>query len=205
MRQGGLSTTAAFVRLDFARIFGTALNRAEIATGKAPLYATWEWHSGDAFSNEWLRGTIANPDGELSMTLEHLGGRQVVRLLATFPHFGGVRYWFECPHTFRRCRVLYRPTNSEHAGYACKSAWRIHYACQHESDVDRARRKSVKIRERLWPHVGGDVTIPADQLPKPKWMRWRTFNRLVAECLEADAVMNDYSLRHFGCRLDWFS
>lgn len=89
-------------------------------------------------------------------------------------HLGGTRPWFLCPNLGcgRRVAILYcRGT------FACRRCHRITYASSNEGDGDRAARRALRIRARLsW-----DATIMCSHAPKPKWMRWRTYDRLLAE------------------------
>jgi len=97
-----------------------------------------------------------------------------VRLTWTATPFGGTRPWFVCPGSGcgRRVAILYGGMV-----FACRHCHRLAYACQSEDASSRAIRRADKIRGRLgWePGVANGVGA------KPKWMRWRTFERLVAE------------------------
>ena len=59
--------------------------------------------------------------------------------------FGGHRCFFICPFTARRCEVIY------YAGgrFGSREAQRLTYAVQGMDDVSRARRKTIKLRDRL--------------------------------------------------------
>lgn len=49
-----------------------------------------------------------------------------VNITTTRPHFGGTRYWWECPHCRRRCGVLYG-----RGYYLCRQCHDLTYAsCQ---------------------------------------------------------------------------
>ena len=63
----------------------------------------------------------------------------VINTQRTFPHFGGVRYWFTCPRCGRRVRILYYPPNGD--GFACRICWKITYKSSNESHMyDRLYR-----------------------------------------------------------------
>jgi hypothetical protein len=106
-----------------------------------------------------------------------------VYLETTRPHFGGLRWWFICPHQNRRVRALYLPLGGRH--FWCRRAYGLDYASQRESEYDRAIRRARKLYHRL----GGD---PADdQYPeKPKGMRWTTYKLLMDKLLAADEVVD---------------
>jgi hypothetical protein len=95
-----------------------------------------------------------------------------VYLATTRPHFGGLRWWFLCPHLNRRVRKLYLPLGGRH--FWSRRAYRLAYASQRETVHDRAMRRARKLYLRL----GGD---PADDTypHKPTRMRWITYNRLM--------------------------
>lgn len=88
-------------------------------------------------------------------------------------HYGGERVWFRCPCCYSRVAILYSSGQ-----FACRRCHRLAYACQRETDADRAARRADKIRERLgWP----EGILNGSGWRKPKWMRWRTYYRLVRQ------------------------
>lgn len=97
-----------------------------------------------------------------------------VQLDWTECHFGGRRAWFLCPARgcSRRVAVLYGG-----GLFACRNCYRLAYPSQREATHDRAVRRAEKIRERL----GWEPGILNGPGCKPKWMRWRTYERLVGE------------------------
>src|SRR5262249_21329043 len=121
----------------------------------------------------------------------------------TRPHFGGLRWWFVCPHLNRRVRKLYLPLGGRH--FWSRRAYELVYASQRETKFDRALRRARKLRLRL----GGD---PADdEYPdKPPRMRWATYNRLmdrICACwvnrFERGPATNGASRVVVAARLDW--
>jgi hypothetical protein len=62
--------------------------------------------------------------------------------------------------------------------FACRQRWgqQVAYISQCLGRVDRAHRGKAKINSRLYA-VGGLDPDGWDFPPKPKWMRWRTYNR----------------------------
>jgi len=95
-----------------------------------------------------------------------------VRLDWTACHFGGNRAWFRCPRCNRRVAMLYGG-----GVFACRHCHQLAYDCQRETAGDRATRQADKLRERL----GWEAGILNGNGWKPKWMRWRTFERLSAK------------------------
>ena len=88
-------------------------------------------------------------------------------------HFGGMRTWLLCPRCSRRGAVLYGHAER----FLCRHCYRLPCASQGESHSDRMARKARKIRRRLG--ATDNLLEPIDV--KPKGMRWKTFERLVAE------------------------
>jgi len=87
-------------------------------------------------------------------------------------HLGGSRAWFLCParECGRRVAILYGGTI-----YACRRCHRLAYDSTREDAGDRTTRCADRIRARL----GWEAGILNGKGPKPKGMRWRTFERLV--------------------------
>jgi hypothetical protein len=97
-----------------------------------------------------------------------------VQLDWTECNFGGRRAWFLCPASgcSRRVAILYGG-----ALFACRHCYQLAYPSQREAAHDRAMRRAEKIRERL----GWEPGILNRSGCKPKWMRWRTYERLSDE------------------------
>jgi len=89
-------------------------------------------------------------------------------------HFGGFQWFFICPITNRRASTLWMPPGARR--FASRYAWprSVAYASQFEAPSDRAWRGKRKIKNRLIADLDPDEwELP----PKPKWMRWATYNR----------------------------
>jgi hypothetical protein len=54
-----------------------------------------------------------------------------VYLAPTRPHFGGLRWWFVCPHLIRRVRQLYLPLGGRH--FWSRRAYELAYASQRQT------------------------------------------------------------------------
>ena len=89
-------------------------------------------------------------------------------------HLGGRRAWFLCPARGcgRRVAILFGGSI-----FACRHCHKLAYACQRETDDDRAMRRADTIRRRL----GWGAGIANPEGGKPKGMHWRTFEWLKAE------------------------
>ena len=97
-----------------------------------------------------------------------------VRIVLTPCNLGGSRAWFICPAAGcgRRVAILYGGSI-----FACRNCYQLAYASAREDPGDRAARRADRIRARL----GWEPGILNSNGTKPKWMRWHTFERLVAE------------------------
>jgi len=84
--------------------------------------------------------------------------------------------------------------------FASRHAWRrqVAYASQFETWEGRALRMAQRLRTKLagpdW--AGLDGTDP----PKPKWMRWRTYNRIMDRCDRYEEIA-DRALIMLGAKL----
>lgn len=98
--------------------------------------------------------------------------------------YGGRRPWFVCPGVTdgracgRRVAKLYIAGRY----FLCRRCQGLTYESQREDEANRARTRAQNIRRRL----GGDPSLITPLPPKPKWMRWRTYERLRQEALDAE-------------------
>jgi len=97
-----------------------------------------------------------------------------VRIVRTPCHLGGSRAWFMCPAVGcgRRVAILYGGRI-----FACRHCYRLAYASAREDAGNRTARRADRLRARL----GWQPGILNGNGTKPKWMRWRTFERLTAK------------------------
>jgi hypothetical protein len=103
---------------------------------------------------------------------------QRITLMSCPRHFGGRQWYFMCPYMNRRVSVLWMPPGARY--FACRQRWgrSVAYLSQCLGREDRAERGKTKINSRLCS-VGGFNPDDWNYPPKPKWMRWRTYNRLI--------------------------
>jgi len=97
--------------------------------------------------------------------------RYKVRLEATPQPFGGVRWRFRCPRTGRRAVCLRLPLGGHQ--FWSRHAYGLGYASQREDRRGRAQLQAQK----LYAALGGDGHWMDGAPPKPKWMRWATYER----------------------------
>lgn len=168
---GGRATTESYRRLDVRRL---ARDGALVPGASARI----AWSIGGEPAGS-LR-TLATPEGVvLDYSSREYGGdwqarNYLVRIEHTGCGLGGSRPWFLCPARgcTRRVAILYGGPV-----FACRHCHRLAYPSTRESVGDRATRRADRIRDRL----GWEPGILNGSGDKPKWMRWRTFERLTAE------------------------
>ena len=83
-----------------------------------------------------------------------------------------------------------------------REAYGLGYACQRETKLDRRMRRARKLHRA----IGGDGQAIGQEWdpPKPKWMRWRRYERKLTEWRaageKANAVCTVEAMRRFGFR-----
>ena len=151
---------------------------------------TWSWTgTGERIADITMvvdtsdeRGTIylqfvsRNP-----ATGERTETDQPIRLTTIEQPFGGRRWYAICPYSGAWCSKLYLPPGA--TKFAARAAWRrLAYKVQREAPYDQALRRAFRLRARLGDHRGGI----GDPIPKPRWMRWRTYESRLAEIERAE-------------------
>jgi hypothetical protein len=108
--------------------------------------------------------------------------------------FGGLRWFAICPATGHRASKLYSLGG---AGFHTRKRYRgVAYRTQRApKPIDRVlmRRDRILVRKLK----GKDP----DWVPKPKWMRWKTYNRWLSQLNQAEARLDghiDGILRRIG-------
>jgi hypothetical protein len=125
-----------------------------------------------------LKYRIRGSDGEWETRLQR------IRLIYTVPHYGGRRWWMECPESAVRVLKLYLPAGG--TLFASRTTWGLTYRSQRNTRRDRAFERLFALQRRLGcPEEWGQP------ISRPKGMWRRTYERLQrhyrdldAECLE---------------------
>lgn len=127
-------------------------------------------------------------EGWFRIQLQNLDQR--IALEPVSRHFGGRQWYFVCPHTNRRACVLWLPPGAH--SFACRQKWRgqVAYASQFLDRTNRAHHGQAKIKSRLCSKGGFDPE-EWDFPPKPKWMRWGTYNRAEKAFDRYEAILNE--------------
>ena len=135
----------------------------------------WQWSDGErVVASVLVRAQLDSI--VLDYRYRTAGGRwtneeYAVTVERTRTRFGGDRPWFICPAAScgRRVAILYGG-----AIFACRQCRHLAYGSSRENARDRAIRAAEKLRGRL----GWKAGIANAEGDRPKWMRWRTFQKL---------------------------
>lgn len=158
-----------------------------------PFSWVWRTNGGD----EAGRATIQVSGGHLRLSYSWQGREfeNTFAFIKTPCHFGGVRWWFQCPQCDERCAKLF--FNRRNGRYACRLCVGITYYSQCEDAMDRAWRKQNKLERKL-----------GEYLMKPKGMHQTThtciFNQIQACERQRDDLLYRYAkrlgvLNHLKC------
>ena len=101
---------------------------------------------------------------------------------STWPHFGGCRWWFICPLTGRRTANLYLANGADR--FAARDVYRVAYASQNNSMLNRSHAHQARLYAKLGQTY---VAFQQGPPPRPKWMRRKTYQRLLGELALAEA------------------
>ncbi len=107
--------------------------------------------------------------------------REFVTFTYTTAGFGP-RARFQCPGCGQ-------PSDGPYLGvkhYRCRLCLRLTYLSQYDAAYERARDRAHKLKRKCDP----SAKVADERFPlKPKWMRWRTYDRMRAR---HDALMQRY-------------
>ena len=153
--------------------------RGFIKTGAftGPVEIAWkEKYTGDEIASGLITADMSGIEGWFRIKLGQLDQR--IMLTTKRRHFGGRQWYFVCPYTNRPASVLWKPPGAQ--SFASRQKWKrqVAYASQFMDRVARGHQGAATIKSRLCS-VGGFDPNEWDLPPKPKWMRWRTYNRMV--------------------------
>jgi hypothetical protein len=166
--------------------------RGLIAPGSAtgPHSIGWVDSNGQEIASGWIS---ADMEGETEgwVHIRNDNFDQRITLSASPCHYGGRKWFFLCPVMNRRASVLWLPRGAEQ--FASRHAWpgQVAYRSQFMTAMDRAYLGMERIKRRLI----GDLDPQEWHLPpKPKWMRWKTYQRLIERFERYEAALDAGSL-----------
>jgi hypothetical protein len=144
-------------------------------------------YTGEPIAEARFRANLGPQEGQLEIRLN--GTLQTIVLTPRPRHFGGYQWYFVCPVMNVCCSVLWRPPGASR--FCSRHAWgrrRVAYRSQFLDADNRAHRGKAKIKAKLIADLDPDEwELP----PKPKWMRWKTYNRLEARFDRYEAQLED--------------
>jgi len=153
-----------------------------------PRRISWSYAGEETAAAEILFDMQGAQEGWLELDLGYL--KQRIILVAQLRHFGGQQWYFVCPYMNRYVSVLWRPPGAR--SFGCRERWRrqVAYVSQFLDRDNRAHRGQAKIKSKLCT-AGGFDPDEWDFPPKPKWMRWRTYNQAEQKFDHYEAVLDE--------------
>lgn len=151
----------------------------------------WWSRGGEVFAWINYEVTIYDAlDGVLTLRFKASGESttQRISLMSRPCRFGGRRWFAICPRTGRPVSKLHT-CGGVH--FLSRQARGAAYASQKECPLDRLIRGRNRVLRKL---KSDDV----DYQPKPKWMRWGTYERLQDELVDLDNAWAAGILARFG-------
>jgi hypothetical protein len=115
---------------------------------------------------------------------------QRITLVSRRRHFGGHQWFFLCPATHRLATVLWKPPGASR--FCSREGRQVAYASQFLDRDNRAHYVQSKLNARLCP-LGGFDPEDWDFPPKPKWMRWKTYQRYEERFERCEEILD------YGC------
>ena len=153
-----------------------------------PRSISWNSHQG-VIASGVITADMTDPDRAWFRVA--IGGFvQQITLQSRPRHLGGRQWFFLCPVTGGRATVLWRPPGATR--FLSRQAWgrQVAYRSQFLDRDSRAHYGQSKINSRLCA-IGKFDPQEWRFPPKPKGMRWATYNRLEQKFDHYDGVLND--------------
>ena len=96
--------------------------------------------------------------------------------------YGGSRAYFKC-----KCGKRVVKLYGAEKFFLCRHCYGLFHYSKNENFWDRSLRQRTKYRRRM----GGDASLEAYEIPKPKGMWWRTYHRLREATIMAEERAGD--------------
>lgn len=166
------------------------VHRVALAGRRYGAPFVWQWKNADGERTSWINAAVTfdSPSaGTLALSYRCNGVPfdQRFQLEGEPCRFGGVRWFAICPATGRRAAKLYSLGG---AGFHSRHRYgRVAYRTQRApSAIDRTLMRRDRILTR---DLKSDDPAYA---PKPKWMRWKTYDRLTAQLWQAEEALDSH-------------
>jgi hypothetical protein len=148
----------------------------------------WNWTSRGAaapWASVLLTLTLDPWRGHarLQFDVDHASRRtgpqdQTIQMETSPCPYGGRRWWWVCPETWRRCGALYLPNGGTRFLSRGPGAYPLKYASQNGGPIERSHGRLARLHRKLGGvYDGMDCPLPA----RPKGMRHATYDRLAAD------------------------
>jgi hypothetical protein len=175
------------LKLDINRLARRGFIRPGAATGPVGIRWTNSYFDEEVASGIITTDMSGRDEGWFRIQIGQLDQRII--LVARPRHFGGRQWYFICPYTNRRVSVLWMPPGAR--DFSCRQRWgrQVAYNSQFLDRDNRAHRGQARINSKLCS-IGGFDPDAWDLPPKPKWMRWRTYNRAVEKFDRYESILD---------------
>jgi hypothetical protein len=188
---GGKPTVEDGLVLDLNRLIQQGTFRPGHAWGGSIVWS--EVHSGRETARIGYECFMGQESGQVRLTYtitspwsgEKHSSDYWVQLATTPQPFGGRRWWWVCPRRGDLVSKLYKPNGRDR--FASRKAHNIAYRSQRQSPHDRALGRAFDRRRQL-----GSTGASGDYIPKPKGMRWATFDREMERVQRAESIVNGH-------------
>jgi hypothetical protein len=184
-RQRQRASLEAGLKLDLNRL----MRQGCIVPGACSAFRiVWinDYTGEETASAEFSANVMDQREGRLRSVMDDM--EQTISLIPKPRKFGGHQWYFVCPDMNRCCSVLWMPPGATR--FCSRQAWgnRVAYASQFLDPTNRAHRGKAKIKGRL---IGNRDPNEWELPPKPKWMRWRTYDRHVERFDRYEAILEN--------------
>jgi hypothetical protein len=179
------------LKLDINRLARRGFIRPGAATGPVGIRWTNSYFDEEVASGIITTDMSGRDEGWFRIQIGQLDQRII--LVARPRHFGGRQWYFICPYTNRRVSVLWMPPGAR--DFSSRQRWgrQVAYNSQFLDRDNRAHQGKAKLNSKLCS-IGGFDPDAWDLAPKPKWMRWRTYNRAVEKFDRYEAILDAETL-----------
>lgn len=164
-RQGGRFTVEDCLTLDVNKLLrdhclvpgrrmGGVLRWSVVGTGREVASVGYEADLADAAA-AWMRLRFGRGEGEARR--EH---ECTLRLTTTRPRCGGLRWWFACPASGRRCGKLHLPPGA--GAFAARQVWGLAFGSQRAAPLEpgAADRGRPRLAAPAAPRWNGERLPP---------------------------------------------
>lgn len=166
---------------DRTRTYTTDLPRIGLPFLANIRRALAEASHGTEVSCQTESGTLRASRMADGYTMTINGVRRAIRIDTTQAGYG-TRYWYVCPHCMNRVAKLYIGPKD----IGCRGCWKLHYKSQSGDKLDRMRMSIRRQRYAIWGDGEQYINLfnQLELFPKPKGMRWATFDRRLARLMQ---------------------